>query len=56
MKIKNEWAGGDRPVGGVVIVQVEGRNGGLDTDKARLYDGYHIGGDDDIVAYRRVQK
>lgn len=50
------WAGGDCPVGGAVIVQVEGRNGGLDTDKARLYDWYHIGGDDDIIAYRLVQK
>lgn len=50
------WAGGDCPVGGAVIVQVEGRTGGLATDKARLYDWYHIGGDGDIVAYRLVQK
>jgi len=50
------WAGGGCPVGGAVIVQVKGRNGDLDTGKARLYDWRHVGGDGDIVAYQLVQK
>jgi len=50
------WAGGGCPVGGAVIVQVKGRNGDLDTGKARLYEWRHVGGDGDIVAYQLVQK
>ena len=46
------WKGGDCPVERRDVVMVKGKNGGIDTGKACLYDWHHTGSPFDIVAYR----
>ena len=46
------WKGGECPVERRDVVMVKGKNGGIDTGKACLYDWHHTGSPFDIVAYR----